>query len=106
MGFVKVARLSEISPMKMVGVNGNKILLVKLDNNVYAMEGICSHKGAPLNEGSLNGKVLTCPWHQSQFDVTSGEIANVPFDQSSYGKVYHQKKYEVILKKDEVFINV
>jgi Rieske Fe-S protein len=46
------------------GIEGGKVLLVKLDDKVHAMNANCTHYGAPLRTGVLapDGR-LTCPWH-------------------------------------------
>lgn len=46
------------------GIEGGKVLLVKLDDKVHAMNANCTHYGAPLKTGVLapDGR-LTCPWH-------------------------------------------
>ncbi|HLF36812.1 MAG TPA: Rieske (2Fe-2S) protein, partial [Anaerolineales bacterium] len=38
----------------------------------------CTHEGGPLSEGDLQGTVITCPWHGSRFDVTSGKLVRGP----------------------------
>jgi nitrite reductase (NADH) small subunit len=47
------------------------IALFNVDGTLYALDGICPHAGGPLGEGSLQGSVVTCPWHGWQFDVTT-----------------------------------
>jgi nitrite reductase/ring-hydroxylating ferredoxin subunit len=46
------------------GIEGGKVLLVKLDDKVHATNANCTHYGAPLKTGVLapDGR-LTCPWH-------------------------------------------
>jgi nitrite reductase/ring-hydroxylating ferredoxin subunit len=46
------------------GIEGGKVLLIKLDDKVHAMNAKCTHYGAPLKTGVLapDGR-LTCPWH-------------------------------------------
>jgi nitrite reductase/ring-hydroxylating ferredoxin subunit len=46
------------------GIEGGKVLLVKLDDKVHAMNANCTHYGAPLKAGVLtpDGR-LACPWH-------------------------------------------
>ena len=72
--FVKVAKKSEIpgDTGKLVQVKGQDIALFKIENKVYALYPVCPHQGGPLDEGGIDGKVVTCPWHGWQFDVTTG----------------------------------
>jgi nitrite reductase/ring-hydroxylating ferredoxin subunit len=51
---------------------------LNLVGRVYCLDGRCSHAGAPLAEGVLEGEVLTCPWHYSQFNITNGEVIRGP----------------------------
>jgi Rieske [2Fe-2S] domain len=49
------------------GIEGGKVLLVKLDGKVHAMNANCTHYGAPLKNGILTPEGrLTCPWHGGQ----------------------------------------
>ena len=34
---------------------------------------MCTHEGGPLHEGTLAGTTVTCPWHEGQYDVQTGE---------------------------------
>ncbi len=38
----------------------------------------CTHISGPLNEGELDGDVLTCPWHGAQFNVRTGKVLRGP----------------------------
>jgi nitrite reductase/ring-hydroxylating ferredoxin subunit len=51
-----------------------EILLAKVSGQIYAIDNACGHSGYPLNRGSLNGFVVTCRWHDAQFDVRSGAV--------------------------------
>lgn len=70
----------EISPgeMKQFELKEEEILVANIGGNFYCIEGRCSHAGAPLAEGSLEGEVLTCPWHYSQFRITDGSVLRGP----------------------------
>jgi nitrite reductase/ring-hydroxylating ferredoxin subunit len=49
------------------GVEGGKVLLIKLSDKVHAMNANCTHYGAPLKNGVLTPEGrLTCPWHGGQ----------------------------------------
>jgi glycine betaine catabolism B len=46
-----------------VDVNGNSLVLTNIQGKLYAMDSVCSHEGGPLEEGTLEGYELICPWH-------------------------------------------
>ena len=74
MTFRKVATIDDLWAGEMMPVEcaGQCILLVNLDDKVYAYEDACPHLGTPLSEGSLQGKMLTCSTHGWQFDASNG----------------------------------
>jgi nitrite reductase/ring-hydroxylating ferredoxin subunit len=74
--FVKVASLFELAPgsAKAVEVNGKTIALFNVEGAVYALDNTCLHRGGPLGEGELMGEVVTCPWHQWEYNVRTGEL--------------------------------
>lgn len=71
------AELSAVPPGKSLSLTlgGRQVGLFNVDGRLYAIDNICPHAGAPLADGSLSGKVVTCPWHAIDFDVTSGKAA-------------------------------
>jgi toluene monooxygenase system ferredoxin subunit len=70
----RVAALSELwkGDMSACVVGRTKVLLVRLDEGVFAYEDECAHLGLPLSEGSLEGCVLTCRAHRWQYDARTG----------------------------------
>ncbi len=42
------------------------------DDQVYALENICPHRGGPLAGGKLVNGELACPWHGFRFDPATG----------------------------------
>ena len=55
-----------------------EICVANVNGTISAMDNICLHRGGPLGEGQLEGKVVTCPWHGWQFDVTTGKAVQNP----------------------------
>ncbi len=54
-------------------VAGNHVVaLFNVDGQFYALDGVCPHQGGPLGQGTLEGCIVTCPWHGWQFDVRIG----------------------------------
>ena len=50
------------------GVEGAKVLLLKVQDQVHATSPNCTHYGAPLVKGVLTPEGrLTCPWHGGRF---------------------------------------
>jgi nitrite reductase/ring-hydroxylating ferredoxin subunit len=78
--FVKVGTLLDLQPgqARAVEVRGNSLALCNVDGQIYATSNTCAHRGGPLGEGSLEGQIITCPWHAFQFDVTTGRCTHNP----------------------------
>ena len=77
-GFQRAANKKDIKEGSLLGVEleGNKIVLATINGQVFAIDAVCSHKGAPLEEGKLEGYNLTCPWHYAVFDVRNGKVSD------------------------------
>lgn len=67
--------------MKKVQVGNNEdnfVLVSKVNGTIYVTGGRCSHYGAPLQMGYLDGYAVICPWHAAAFDVRTGEMIQSP----------------------------
>ena len=71
------AELAE-GELKQVEVRGNPVVLLKRNGQIYAASNTCTHVGGPLNEGTLDGTCVTCPWHGSVFDLRDGSVVHGP----------------------------
>jgi nitrite reductase/ring-hydroxylating ferredoxin subunit len=72
----EVAKVSEIplGTMKRVkAADGSNVLLSNVGGTIYATQGDCGHQRANLAKGKLEGKIVSCPLHGAQFDVTTGQ---------------------------------
>jgi nitrite reductase/ring-hydroxylating ferredoxin subunit len=78
----EVAKLEDIARggMKYVRAAEREITLCEYDGAVYAVSRRCGHENAPLDQGALEGWVLTCPHHFAQFDIRSGRNLSWPID--------------------------
>ena len=75
--FVLVCKVDDVpvGAARQFKVNGTEIALAHVQSGeCYAIGGRCTHLRAQLGKGTLEGTVLTCPWHASQFDVTTGKL--------------------------------
>ena len=64
----------EVDQMKLVHVNGTRVALGRTEDGHHAFDDRCTHRGGPLSDGVLICGTVQCPWHGSQFDVTTGEV--------------------------------
>ena len=71
-----IAKLEDVPPGKMVGadVGGERILVANVDGEFFAMRAKCNHMGGPLDRGTLEKSVVTCPLHGSKWDVKTGAL--------------------------------
>jgi nitrite reductase/ring-hydroxylating ferredoxin subunit len=101
MGQVKVCSLDVVpfGSMKQFYVKEREVLIINLDNQVFCLDARCTHAGAPLAEGTINGKILTCPWHNSQFRITDGMVVRGPAEKKL-------KTYPTTVKDNSVFIEI
>ncbi len=76
--FVTVCRADELpeGEVRQLKARGKEIAVGRLaGGQLFAVGGRCSHLRARLGKGSLNGTILSCPWHNAQFDVSDGCVA-------------------------------
>ncbi|HZQ07370.1 MAG TPA: Rieske 2Fe-2S domain-containing protein [Anaerolineae bacterium] len=65
--------LAENKPQRF-DVKGEPVLLVRRGQRVYAVGAVCSHYGAPLEQGTLRDSMIECPWHYSRFSIEDGSV--------------------------------
>ena len=73
-------KLSE-GEMRVLDIDGTKVSVAAAGGSLYAFDDACTHMGCSLGEGKLEGTIVTCPCHGSQFDVTSGAVIRGPAHQ-------------------------
>jgi 3-phenylpropionate/trans-cinnamate dioxygenase ferredoxin subunit len=74
--FTEVSKIDELKngTMKAVNAAGREILLVRVGDKYYAVDNRCPHMKGDLSQGKLEGTVVTCPLHGSQFDISNGQV--------------------------------
>lgn len=64
--------------MSSFGAADRMIAIANVEGDLHAFDDVCTHQGCSLAEGDLDGTIVECPCHGSQFDVTTGEAIGGP----------------------------
>jgi nitrite reductase/ring-hydroxylating ferredoxin subunit/uncharacterized membrane protein len=63
---------------KAVVAGDTPVMLVRHPDGIHAIHDRCSHRGCLLSDGEVEGHVVTCACHGSQFDITDGSLLRGP----------------------------
>ena len=111
----EVGNIEEIEngTMKNISVDGHEILLARIDDQYYATDNRCPHMGGNLSQGKLQGTIVTCPKHSSQFDLKDGRVVRWLKGSgvvSAVGKALKSPRplvtYRVNVKDDKILIEM
>ncbi|MDO8941121.1 MAG: non-heme iron oxygenase ferredoxin subunit [Methylicorpusculum sp.] len=61
-----------------VDVDGVEVAVFNLEGSFYAIEDVCSHDGAEIASGELQGDEIVCPRHGARFCVKTGQVKSAP----------------------------
>jgi 3-phenylpropionate/trans-cinnamate dioxygenase ferredoxin subunit len=78
--FVRIGDPKDVADgeMRVFLVGGTKVNVANANGQLYAFDDTCTHMGCSLANGELEGTMVTCACHGSQFDVTSGAVIRGP----------------------------
>ncbi|OPY31342.1 MAG: Sulredoxin [Methanomassiliicoccales archaeon PtaU1.Bin124] len=104
---VKVAEKDDIldGTTTVVEAKGEKILLAKVAGRLYAIEGVCSHRGGELWHGRLDGFVIRCPKHGAEYDIRTGEVVGqvkLPL----IGKAQNMRAFPVSSDSTGIYVDI
>ena len=90
--------------MMLIKVAGLRVVLARCQEGMFAFSDHCTHRGGPLSDGALVGCAVQCPWHGSQFDVTTGRVISGPARQKIQTYATEVRDGEVYIRpqKEEV----
>ncbi|MBD3173025.1 Rieske 2Fe-2S domain-containing protein [Candidatus Bathyarchaeota archaeon] len=105
--FIKVAETKDISPgkTKKVKINEKEILIANVDGKYYTIDNNCTYDKADLSEGTLTGKILTCPKNKAEFDVSNGKNVKGPKMMLFRVKTDDLNTYEIKIDGNDILVH-
>lgn len=73
-------------------------IICVVEDEVYALDGICTHEYAELVDGEIEDDTLWCPLHSSGFSVRTGAATNLP-------AVLPLATYDVLIENNAVYVS-
>ena len=79
-GYVEVGAADElkVDQMKLIHTKDKRIVIARTEKGCVAFDDRCTHKGGSLAAGAMICGRVQCPWHGTQFDVTTGAVKAGP----------------------------
>jgi 3-phenylpropionate/trans-cinnamate dioxygenase ferredoxin subunit len=105
MAFERICSLSEIPDTGSLRVElpDVDVAVARFDDEVYAIEDVCSHAEVPLTDGEVDevdgAPTIECALHGSCFDLRTGEPTNLPATEPV-------PVYPVRVEGDDVLVDV
>lgn len=67
-----------------VDVDGTDVAVFNLNGQYFAIEDVCTHDGAEIASGTLEGDQIVCPRHGARFCVKTGAVLSPPAYEDLY----------------------
>lgn len=101
MQFVPLASLKDLQTRKLICTKSGsyRILVALAEDQVYAVDDMCTHEDASLSKGSIHGDCVKCPLHGSRFRLSTGEALDDPAEEPL-------KTYPVKIEDDQILVGL
>ncbi|RMF43418.1 MAG: non-heme iron oxygenase ferredoxin subunit [Planctomycetota bacterium] len=99
--FQPVARLSELVEYQplCVEVDDEFVVLIRIGDEVFCIDDVCTHDGGPLGEGQVENHCIICPRHGAKFDVRTGAALCLPATEPT-------RVHQVRIEGDQVLVKL
>jgi 3-phenylpropionate/trans-cinnamate dioxygenase ferredoxin subunit len=78
--WTRVCALEELPPgeFREVDADGTDVAVFNVDGELFAIEDACTHDGARLTGGAVEGREIICPRHGARFSLSTGDALTPP----------------------------
>jgi nitrite reductase/ring-hydroxylating ferredoxin subunit len=90
--------------LKEVSIQGKPYAISNIDGMLFAIDGRCTHARGNLSNGHLVGKIVICPKHGAQYDVTTGKNLKKP--RIPFAKASNLKSYKITIEDKNVILEI
>lgn len=98
--FQRVAAVNDLAPGERLSILVDDVpsLLIRIGDQFFAIEDVCSHDGQPLTNGPIDNCAITCPRHGAKFDLKTGRPLCMP-------AIEPISTFEVQIRDGEIFVS-
>ena len=64
--------------IKVISVRDSKILVCRSNNQLFAFDNSCPHRGASLSKSEIKGSKIVCYMHDFEYDLNNGKLIHIP----------------------------
>ena len=100
MAKINVGKVSDMPPNSITKLENADVSVANVNGEFYAITDTCTHAGASMANGKIDGENIICGWHAASFECKSGKLAKFP------AKIEDLKSYKVTVENGDVFVEV
>jgi 3-phenylpropionate/trans-cinnamate dioxygenase ferredoxin subunit len=80
MAFVRACALADVPTDEALGVTVDRydVAIARFEDEVFALQDLCSHAAVALSEGEVEDCRIECWLHGSHFDLRTGKPTSFP----------------------------
>ena len=108
----KVCKSDELpnNSIKVITVRDSKILVCRSNNQLFAFDNSCPHRGASLSKSEIKGTKIVCYMHDFEYDLNSGKLIHIPSkwneQNPNWTKSDNLLLFQLSEKNGEIFLHI
>ena len=96
--------------IKVISVRDSKILLCRSNNQLFAFDNSCPHRGASLSKSEIKGTKIVCYMHDFEYDLNSGKLIHIPSkwneQNPNWTKSDNLLLFQIFEKNGEIYLHI
>jgi len=96
--------------IKVIAVRDSKILVCRSNNQLFALDNSCPHRGASLSKSEIKGTKIVCYMHDFEYDLNSGRLMHIPSkwneQNPNWTKSDNLLLFQISEKNGEIYLHI